>query len=139
VSTATKILVIDPDPRIQEAASLVLSSHGYTVTGAQDGADGMRDFHANPPNIVIVEILMPDKCGIEIIREISRLRTDTRIIAMSAGGRKLRSDYLLDVAFKLGASGVLVKPFGAEELLEVVKAVLPNHAHVKRVPPNAEW
>jgi DNA-binding response OmpR family regulator len=119
---AIRILLVDDNPETREAVNKSLSALGYAVT-AVSAAHAMAAFAAETPEIVLTEVVMPGKCGIELIRDIKRANKDTRIIAMSAGGA-LDRGYLLGVAHKLGADLVLPKPFEMEQLLAGIWQVL---------------
>ena len=103
----------------------------------------MAAFRADPPEIVLTEVVMPDKCGIELIRDIKRENRDTRIIATSAGGALTRS-YLLEVARKLGADLVLPKPFEIDPVAGGYRAKFSTGrlAMTARIPsdgPRSAW
>ena len=83
----------------------------------------MRYFAKHAPAVVLIEILMPEKDGIECLLEIKRANPDAKVIAMSGGG-VLERDYILEVAKKLGADAVLAKPFTQQELGAVIEAAL---------------
>ena len=83
----------------------------------------MRIFDAILPDIVLTEIVLADRCGLEIMRDIKRIRPQTRIIAMADHGGALEQSYLLDVARKLGADLALAKPIEAKLLQEAIAAL----------------
>ncbi len=119
---ATRILVVDHDPETRKATTLSLSFLGYSVT-AVSGAQALATVDANSPDIVLTEVVMPDICGIELIREIKRANNGIRIIATSAGGA-LDRGYILEMARKLGADLVLPKPFEIDHLRAGIEHVL---------------
>ena len=119
---AIRILVVDDNPQTRKTTNQSLSFRGYAVT-AVSGAHAMAAFRADQPQIVLTEVVMSDKCGIELIRDIRRENKSTGIIATSAGGALSRS-YLLEVARKLGADLVLPKPFEIDQLLVGIEQVL---------------
>jgi DNA-binding response OmpR family regulator len=123
---ATRILVVDGNAEARNALSLSLSVRGYEVTTVS-GAQAFAAFWAGTPDIVLIEVVMPDKCGIELIREIDRANKDTRIIATSAGGALAR-DYLLNIARKLGADLTLPRPFTIDQLLAGIEQILERPA-----------
>jgi CheY-like chemotaxis protein len=118
-----KILVIDDDPKIRRVIDLRLTNAGYQVMVAANGQAGLSLFKAQQPNIVITDILMPGKEGLETIMELRRDSPDIKIIAMSGGGRIGADDYL-DLAKKFGAQYVFSKPFTGKELLQAVGELL---------------
>jgi two-component system, chemotaxis family, chemotaxis protein CheY len=117
------ILVIDDNASVRKALTLMLESGGHRVIGAKDGTEGMRMFEAQAPDLVIVDIIMPDKDGIEIIREMQRTRPGTRIIAMTGGGRFPNLDFL-KMARVFGAADTLAKPIDPDDLVSRVEACL---------------
>ena len=119
-----KVLVIDDDDRIRRMVARVLSADGHRVSCAADGAAGMVTFRREHPDAVVTDIIMPEKEGIETIVTIRRERPQTKIIAISGGGR-LGDIELLRMARLLGADDVLPKPFRAHELRHRVRALDP--------------
>ncbi|MCE2510116.1 MAG: response regulator [Alphaproteobacteria bacterium] len=119
----SKVLIIDDDQNIRTLLRVVHEAGGYTVTEAQDGNMGVREAQKNQPDLAIVDILMPEKEGIQTIHELKNSLTDARILAISGGGRKGEAGFL-QLAKKMGADEVLAKPFGVKELTETVQALL---------------
>jgi len=117
------LLVIDDDPAVREAVSQSLAASGYSVVQAEDGVVGIAQLSHNDVDLVLVDIVMPRKEGIETIQEIRLARPSLKIVAMS--GCPFR-DLYLSVACKLGADAVLTKPFETAELRDTVKALLAN-------------
>jgi two-component system, OmpR family, response regulator CpxR len=119
------ILVIDDNASVRKAITLMLESGGHSVVGAKDGSEGMRFFESQHPDLVIVDIIMPDKDGIEIIREMRSTRPATPIIAMTGGGRLVNLDFL-KMARAFGAADALAKPIDPDDLIARVRTVLAN-------------
>jgi len=119
----TKILIIDDNPMAQHTISRILESAGYEVITAANGREGLAAFHLQQPDLVVSDIIMPEKEGIETIMEILRDKPGTKIIAISGGGRMGNTD-LLQVAKKLGATETLAKPFDPQDLLDCVALCL---------------
>jgi DNA-binding response OmpR family regulator len=117
-----KILVIDDEPAIRSILSRLLSDQGYQVTTAEDGVRGWALFLEQKPDLVITDIIMPEREGVETIRKIRREYPHAKIIAISGGGRLVNYD-VLAVARKFGADEVIHKPFDARGLLEAVVRV----------------
>jgi DNA-binding response OmpR family regulator len=115
-----KILVIDDEYFVRHTLARILRSEGHEVTTAGDGERGMAAFRAGAFDLVITDIIMPRREGIETIRAMRKERPDAKIIAIS--GDPGVGDYdVLSIARKLGADDVLRKPFDAAELLGRVR------------------
>ena len=117
------ILVIDDDKLMCLALARILVSAGYEVVQAYNGEEGLQQYRTRKFDLVITDLIMPDKEGIQIIRELRKEDGGIRIIAMSAGGRGGATDYL-KWARLMGAKQCLSKPIRREELLEAVTSVL---------------
>ena len=123
----TRILVIDDDELVRDTLRAVLESSGYEVLLAADGDDGLRVFAAESAAMIITDIVMPNREGIETIGELRRMAPDAKIVAISGGGQKGSSDYLR-AAQLLGANRTLRKPFTPDELLAVADELLAPNA-----------
>jgi DNA-binding NtrC family response regulator len=113
------ILVIDDDAIVRETVQYILESVGYEVTCAENGERGLEAFRARRPDVVVTDIIMPDREGIGMIIEMRREWPGGPIVAISGGGRLANADYL-KMAGKLGANSILAKPFEPEDLIEAV-------------------
>lgn len=118
-----KVLVIDDDPGFRKMVELTLSRAGYLVVLAEDGDLGIERYKAERPDLVVCDIVMPNKEGIETVRELRVIAPTVPIVAMSGGGVGIGRRYL-DAAQKLGANSILSKPFRPAELLELVESLL---------------
>ena len=118
-----RILVIDDEQLLRSTVVTLLTRAGFTVEEASDGRAGIAMFHKNPPDIVLTDIFMPNRDGIEIIKELKHSSPRTKIIAMTGGGH-LRMMEIASAAKVLGADHVLDKPFDSESLLAAIHAVL---------------
>lgn len=117
------ILVIDDEQLIRLQIRNALELEGFTVHEAANGQEGLACVAESVPDVVITDILMPDKEGIETIMELRRSHPAIRIIAISGGGRTGNKDFLRTAKY-LGADRTLAKPFGLVELLNLVRDVL---------------
>jgi CheY-like chemotaxis protein len=117
------ILLVDDDDQFRTMLSEVLTQAGYQVQEASNGQQAL-DLYANqPPDLVITDLVMPQKEGLEMIVELKRLYPEARVIAISGGGRNGPQDYL-KMARAFGARRVLAKPFLHREILEAITQVL---------------
>ena len=114
------ILVIDDEDSLRDALRRNLQKAGYHVIEANEGRQGMQQLASFPVNLVLIDIFMPGKEGLETIRELRRSYPNIPVIAMSGGGSKGMAD-VLGVATLLGARRTLLKPFTGQELLEAVQ------------------
>jgi DNA-binding response OmpR family regulator len=117
------ILVIDDDAHMRRLIGRLLTAAGHAVVEAAEGQAGLQMFAAHRPAIVITDILMPGKEGIETILDIRRLAPAVKILAISGGGHAGDADFL-EMAEHLGADATLAKPFGGDELTGTVGRLL---------------
>ena len=118
-----KILVIDDDAQVLAMLRKMLEHEGYAVTTAPDGKEGIKCYREDSIDLIITDLIMPEKEGIETIMELRHDFPDVKIIAISGGGRVNPVPYL-DVSKKLGAQYTFAKPVERKELLEAVRDLL---------------
>jgi DNA-binding NtrC family response regulator len=118
-----RILIIDDEPNMRSMLRRMLHRAGHQVSEAGNGAEGIDSYERDPPDLVITDILMPKKEGIETIIALHRADPDLPIIAISGGGRSGGRDFLSS-AEKLGACHTLPKPFRGDRLLSAVSECL---------------
>ena len=118
-----RILVIDDEVQILTMLRQLLERSGYNVAVAPDGMVGMELQREEPADLVIVDMVMPYKDGIQTIRELTRDFPEVKIIAISGGG-VLPQEEFLAMAKGLGASRALTKPIENEELLEAIRELI---------------
>jgi DNA-binding response OmpR family regulator len=123
------ILVIDGDPKYRTSIVRILVDSGHQVHQAEDGVEGLAFCRRMSPALVITAIVMPEKDGIEIIRELSRETPDLPILAISGA---VKASLYLRAATLLGAAASLRKPFSADELLIAVASVLSGRGNRQR-------
>lgn len=117
------ILVIEDNENMLQMMCDLLGRSGYTVYTATDGVQGLKAFRTHSPALVITDIIMPDKEGLEVIMELTKQQPRPRIIAVSGGGI-LEPQTYLSLARKLGADHALAKPFRPAELLGLIERLL---------------
>lgn len=110
-----RILLVDDDDTFRKALRMSLARMGHDVVEARDGKEAVRLIREDPPDVMITDLVMPEKEGLETIDEVRRQYPDLKIIAMSGGGRVNGSDYL-KIARAMGADRVLAKPFSVDEI-----------------------
>ena len=118
-----RILIIDDEVQILNMLRQMLEGEGYEVVEAPDGKEGLKLYRKNPTDLIITDLIMPEKEGIETIQELTQDFPNIKIIAMSGGGRVGPGDYL-HLAKMLGAQHTFAKPIEREELLKAVRELL---------------
>lgn len=121
----SRILIIDDDHHILIMTKKMLERAGFEVELASNGNEGLELFKMMPIDLVITDIIMPEKEGLETIRAMKRLRADLKIIAMSGGG-KISSNNYLDTAKIFGATRGLGKPFSQKQMVSTVHELLSD-------------
>ena len=118
-----RILVIDDDIKIREMLKQYLERAEYEVLIAPDGKAALKLHSANPVDLIITDIVMPEKDGLETIMELRRRFPAVKVIAISGGGKIGANDYL-NIAKVLGVTKTFSKPFELRELLAAVRELL---------------
>ena len=121
--TTGRILVIDDEPEIRKLFVQKLAGKGYEIIEACDGKEGLKLYHETRPDLVITDLIMPEKEGIETITELKREFPNVKIIAISGGGRNVPDAYL-HMAKNLGAERTFSKPIDWPELIKAVRELL---------------
>ncbi len=119
------ILIIDDDESMLTSLKEMLIREGFNVLAAKDGKEGLNLFNDNQVDLVITDIVMPEKEGLETIMAMRKASKDIKIIAISGGGRQEPEGYL-HVAKSLGARYTFTKPFKRDDLLGAVYELLKN-------------
>jgi len=127
-----KILVLDDEASIVLMIKKMLEKAGHEVEIALNGKDGMILFEQNKPDLLITDIIMPEKEGLETIFELRQKYPDLKIIAISGGGRISPEGYLPGAKL-LGADMVFQKPLDQKEFVQAV-ATLLNESEKKEFP-----
>jgi CheY-like chemotaxis protein len=118
------ILVIEDDEQFREMLVQMLSLDTHRVTVACDGDEGVRLSGQVKPDLIITDILMPKKDGIETIMELSKRNINIPIIAMSGGRRSITADFNLQSAELMGVKTTLAKPFTRADLRQAIERAL---------------
>ena len=129
-ATPLKILVVDDEPPIRKLLRMGLGTQGYQTMDAPNAKTAL-DLMANQPDLVILDLGLPDMQGLELLRQI-RSRTETvPIVVLSSRGDEVTKVEALD----LGADDYVTKPFGMEELLARIRAALRHQLQVQGERP----
>ena len=122
-ASMSSILVVDDDTQVLDVMSEMLKLEGHHVTLAENGKQAVEQVEAEDFDLVITDLIMPEKEGLETISDIKKTHSDLPIIAISGGGRIGPQDYL-ETARHIGADATLAKPFARKELISTVDALL---------------
>lgn len=116
------VLVVDDSATIAKYLSRILEASGrYTVIGhAGDGLEALKAFNASPPDLVCMDVMMPNLDGVQTLRMIRQIKPDTRVVMISSAGGV--ADKLAE-CLKAGATSVITKPFDPEKVLQVLDSV----------------
>ena len=117
------VLLVEDEPLVLETLSSAIKSSGHTVVTASNGVLGLKRFAEQQFDLVVTDIIMPDKEGIEMILEMRRQKPDAKIVAISGGGRTGNVEFL-KMAESFGAMATLKKPIRLAELLKVLSEYL---------------
>jgi CheY-like chemotaxis protein len=116
------VMVVDDDHVLRSLVCRRLEHFGYQVFEAADGDKAIAKLETVQPNVLLTDIVMPDREGVETIIEIRRRWPQVKIVAMSGGGR-IGPEMFLALASNFGASAVIRKPFKFGELIEVLSGL----------------
>lgn len=121
------ILVIDDDDQIRLLLREVFERVGHRVSEARDGTEGMEQYRQAPSDLVILDILMPEKEGLETIIELRREFPNVKIVAVSGGSERSHVN-LLELAKRLGARHAIQKPFDIQALTDLVASIVAEES-----------
>jgi two-component system KDP operon response regulator KdpE len=117
--SGARVLIIDDETQLRRALRRALEGHGYATREAEDGEGGLRELHAFKPDVVLLDLILPDIDGVTVCRRL-RETSQTPVIVLSAVGDERRKVEALDA----GADDYLTKPFGSDELLARIRVAL---------------
>lgn len=115
-----KTIIIDDDQAVRFILRNALEKEGWLVDEANDGLAAERLFESNSYDLMVTDIIMPDKEGLETIMQIKNSRPDVKVIAISGGGSVIGAAGCLNLARKLGADRTLMKPIDVQDFLDAV-------------------
>ena len=126
---SARVLVVDDEPQILRGLRVVLRTAGYDVATAQTKAEALDAVSVRPPDVMLLDLVLPDGSGVDVCREVRRW-SGLPIIVLSAVGDEREKVRALDV----GADDYVTKPFGTEELLARLRAVIRRSAEAAGEP-----
>ena len=118
------ILIIDDDIDVRHCIRDILEQSGYDVLEAENGMVGLGKFRQSKTDLVIIDLFMPEKEGIETIIELRKEFPELKILAISGGIPGYGPDHFLNIAQKLGADRSLDKPFNMAQLITAVEELI---------------
>jgi CheY-like chemotaxis protein len=118
-----KIIVIDDEPYILLLLKKMLEKEGYQVDMATNGVEGIELYHKHGADLIITDIVMPEKEGLETIINLKAENPSLKVIAISGGGRVDSREYLHSAQL-LGAEKIFQKPFKKDEIVQAVRELL---------------
>ena len=121
----TSVLIVDDNADMRSFVRIVLERAGFEAQVAADGESALDLQRAHPVDVLVTDIFMPERDGIELIHQFKSEFPQVKIIAMSGGGQISKRDYLPLVA-DIGADRVLRKPFAADTLLGMLQDLVPH-------------
>jgi CheY-like chemotaxis protein len=123
-----RILLVEDDEAVRDILKKALVSSGHEVEEAENGNVALAAYRRQPCDLVITDLVMPEKDGLETILELRRMNPAVKIVAMSGGGRTLGpGQFYLESAQLFGAYRVLAKPFTAAAFLHSVSGAGPEN------------
>ena len=117
-----RVLIVDDDPDIQRLVSYNLSQAGFQATTAGTGQAALETVHKHPPDLIILDVMLPDIDGLEVCRSLRQRENSRRIPIIMLTARTEEIDRV--VGFELGADDYVMKPFSPRELVLRVKSIL---------------
>ena len=121
------ILIIDDDPQIIKLLKTYLEFTGHSVFTASNGKEGLRALGEKSFDLLITDIIMPERDGIEVLTSLKGLANPPKVIAMSGGSPNLDQDHLLKMATIMKADTVLAKPLHLAHLSTIIQELLGSH------------
>jgi two-component system KDP operon response regulator KdpE len=128
-ATAPRVLVVDDEPQIVRGLKIILRSAGYAVEAAETKAEALAALASRPPDALVLDLVLPDGRGVELCEEIRRW-SQLPILVLSAVGDEREKVRALDA----GADDYVTKPFGTDELLARLRALMRRSAEPSGSP-----
>ncbi len=119
-----RILVVEDEESLLKLESILLSSKGYNVTGVMDGKSALEEVMANRPDLVILDIMLPEMDGFEVCRRIKENPATSSIPVVMLTAKKNSQDVARGT--EVGANAYLTKPFKSAKVIEVIEELLGN-------------
>jgi CheY-like chemotaxis protein len=118
------VLVIEDNEDMRDLLRVILEGAGYAVVLAEDGDAGLRALRAQPADLIVTDIFMPNRDGLELIPTLRADYPSVKVLAISGGGSVVKGTGYLATAREIGAHSILPKPFDRQDLLRAVSSLL---------------
>jgi CheY-like chemotaxis protein len=122
------ILVVEDDPQIRSMLVETLSLEGYRTDSAENGVEALSRFREQAPDLVITDIIMPEKEGLSLIKELHAMNPKVKVIAISGGAPRLSPECNLELARMFGAVKTFAKPLDIDAMLRAIQEELKESA-----------
>jgi DNA-binding response OmpR family regulator len=126
------ILIAEDDISIREGLVYLLNNEGYETLAAENGARAVALFHAHSPDLILLDIMMPEMDGYQVCREIRRHNTSVPVLFLSAKSEEIDKV----VGLELGADDFIIKPFGTRELIARIRAITRRTLNQQQSSPD---
>lgn len=115
-----RVLIVEDEPNIVESLSFILGREGYAVASEKDGAEALAKVRAYQPHLVILDVMLPNRSGFDILRELKAQGATPKVLMLTAKGQA--KDRL--AAEEIGVDRFMTKPFANAEIIRAVKELL---------------
>lgn len=119
-----RILIVEDEESLMKLESIILSSKGFSVTGCPDGISALEEIDRNPPDLVILDIMLPDIDGFEVCRRIRSHPVSGSVPVIMLTARKNSQD--IDRGVQTGADAYITKPFKSAQLISTIDQLLSS-------------
>jgi len=119
-----RILIVEDEESLLKLESIILTSKGYQVTGCSDGASALDEIARNPPDLVILDIMLPGMDGFEVCRRIRSHPESSRVPVIMLSARKNSQD--IERGTQAGAEAYITKPFKSAQLISTIEQILSS-------------
>ena len=116
-----KILIVDDEEMVRTTLRNMLTRAGHDVIESSDGREALMACEQVVPDLILLDLYMPEMDGFEVMTALRKSSPNVKLLAITGGSRYGWTDRLVDMASKLGAADVLLKPFTDEDVLQAVE------------------
>jgi CheY-like chemotaxis protein len=119
-----RVLIVEDDAIIRDMLVQMMRQEGYDTYEAEDGKEALKIVDSRKPNLVITDLLMPEKEGLELIQEVRKKDKKIKIVAISGGSRLIDADQSLKTAQLIGADRVCKKPLNRTKFIQDMRELI---------------